>query len=247
MQKSKVMWILVVVAAALAGSALTIAFYPGRSKPKETVSASKTESLELVDFDGAQWSEDIEDTSWVRVKSGAELPSQLVAINLPDVESIEKPSLEEEKEEDDFVTPPAATATPVHQAAPVDLQNGKERIVPMTAVVEESEGDEESKITMIQAPVRYQVINTLEEYKKFKQKARGKYPEVDFSRSRVLVIESDSNLPDNMFELVDVTREDDHVLATYRVNVIGLNKKTNTHSVKVLRKSNLPIQLKQVL
>ena len=131
--------------------------------------------------------------------------------------------------------------------APVDLKNGQSRVVPLDGVQTQTEGEETSARVMIQAPVRYKLINTLEEYKNFKRKARGSYPEVNFAANRLLVLESESNLPDNLFEIVDVTREGDKVLVTYRVDIIGMNEKTNTHSVKVLKKSNREIELKQVL
>ena len=100
---------------------------------------------------------------------------------------------------------------------------------------------------MINAPVKARVIKSTADYKKFKQSARGEYPQVDFNKQMVVVLESDSNLPDKVFEIDDVQTQDGHLLVLYRVNIFGLDKKINTHSAKAVQKSVLPLTLKQVL
>ena len=100
---------------------------------------------------------------------------------------------------------------------------------------------------MINAPVKARIIKSTADYKKFKQSARGEYPQADFNKQMVVVLESDSNLPDKVFEIKDVQAKDGHLWVFYRVNVFGLNKKINTHSAKAVQKSALPLTLKQVL
>ena len=91
------------------------------------------------------------------------------------------------------------------------------------------------------------VIRTLEEYKQFKRRARGDYPQVDFNKQQVVVLESVSNLPDKVFEIVSAKEENGKLLVQYRVNVFGLDKKINTHSAVAVPKSQLPVEIKQVL
>ena len=105
----------------------------------------------------------------------------------------------------------------------------------------------DTKISMIEAPVQARVIKNLEEYKKFKRTARGKYPEANFSKDYVVVLESTSNLPDKVFEIQEVQEIDGKILVIYRVNIFGLDQKTNTHSAVRVDKRDLPIELKQVL
>ena len=69
----------------------------------------------------------------------------------------------------------------------------------------------------------------------------------DFSKNNVLVLESGSNLPDKAFEIVSVNEDKGKMLVQYRINVFGLDKKTNTHNVVVVSKKNIPLELKQVL
>ena len=77
--------------------------------------------------------------------------------------------------------------------------------------------------------------------------ARGKYPTADFSKDYVVVLESNSNLPDKVFEIQDVQEENGKMVIIYRVNIFGLDQKTNTHSAVRIEKRDLPIELKQVL
>lgn len=236
MKKSTILWCCAVLIAALLSSALTRLFY----KSRQSDIPSSTREVALIDWDTAELPEDMQEaTTPTPILNGNELPSQLAAVHMPEGASIQKPGENRQTSEDGKASS--------SQTIPLNLREGKDTIVPLDNALVEDTQEEESHRTLIQAPVRYQLINTLEEYKNFKRKARGSYPEVNFATSRVLVLESDSELPDSLFEIVEVTRQGDKVLVTYRVDVIGFNKKTNTHSVKVLKKSNREIELKQVL
>ena len=105
----------------------------------------------------------------------------------------------------------------------------------------------ESKITMIKVPVRSFVVKNVEQYKEFKRRALGEYPAVNFSKEMLLVLESENNFPDKVFELISAEEKDGKVTAVYRVNVLGLDKKLNSHTVLVLPKTDAEIELKQVL
>ena len=109
------------------------------------------------------------------------------------------------------------------------------------------DNDEPSRITMLSAPVKSFLIQNTQEYKNFKTRARGGYPDVNFDKQMLVVLESDSNLPDHIFEIVSAQKQDGKLLVTYRVNVFGLDKKTNTHAVVAVEKTDLPLELKQVL
>ena len=63
----------------------------------------------------------------------------------------------------------------------------------------------------------------------------------------VVVLESDSNLPDNVFELVSAENKEGDLVVSYRVNVFRLDKKTNSHTVLPVDKTQNKVQLKQVL
>ena len=206
--------------------------------PCPAVAVRSGQQVVLPDLREGELPQGMEELNQTQMRSAEEVPSQLVPINLPNVKSVEKPSLPEE-EDNAWMTP--------RPAAPVVLQQGRQTVVPLPSRPADSVDGEETNITMIEAPVKFKAIKTLEEYKAFKRTAKGKYPNVDFSRNMVLVLESDSNLPDNMFEIVDVQEQGDQLLLTYRVSIIGLHEKTNTHSVKWVKKSNKKVVLKQVL
>lgn len=109
------------------------------------------------------------------------------------------------------------------------------------------EDTQPTSITMLSAPVKVRLIKSTDEYKEFKKIARGKYPQVDFNKQMVVVLESDSNLPDKVFEIQDVQAKDGKLLITYRVNIFDLDSKLNTHTAKAVAKSSLSVELKQVL
>lgn len=106
--------------------------------------------------------------------------------------------------------------------------------------------EEESHISLIDAPVKHLLITNTEEYKAFKNIARGSYPVADFDKQMVVVLESDSALPDKVFEIQSAEEKDGKLVVCYRVNIFGLDKKTNTHSALALAKTEAPVELKQV-
>lgn len=235
----KIGWLVSLLAAMVLGAWLG-KIYERKHCPSRCPSrvAHSGQQAVLPDLRGAELPQGMEEFDQSQMHSAEEIPSQLVPINLPNVKSVEKPSLPGEE---------SAAWVPSSAPSPIVLQQGRQTVVPLPSTPVNSVDGEETKITMIEAPVKLKTIKTLEEYKTFKRSAKGKYPDVDFSKNMVLVLESDSNLPDNMFEIVDVQAHDDDLLLTYRVSIIGLHEKTNTHSVKWVKKSNKKVVLKQVL
>lgn len=105
----------------------------------------------------------------------------------------------------------------------------------------------DSHIAPIMAPVKHRLIRTEADYKAFKTKAQGGYPAVDFSKNMLVVLESDSNLPDKVFEIRTAEIKDGKLTVVYAVNVLGLDQKINSHSVKAVKKTDAPVELKQIL
>ncbi len=176
-----------------------------------------------------------EDKKVVR-EDGKNLPSQIALTDLSDIAGV-APKEEEVPEAEES------------SKKPVDLQlTGEEVASVAPQTIPAATADlEDSQITLIAAPVKYYTIQNATEYKAFKNKARGNYPKVDFAKQMLIVLESESNLPDNVFELISADPQQDELLVTYRVNVFKLDKKINSHTVLPVDKTQAPIQLKQVL
>ena len=164
-------------------------------------------------------------------KSSQELPSQLVRSNLP---------------EDIVLGAPAEDLPQGEKPAGVVLSDGQNTVVLQSQRPPQRAADG-TNITMIEAPLSLKRIQTLDEYKEFKRTARGSYPAADFDKEEVLVLESASNLPDKVFEIVDVEDTGSERVLHYRVNVFGLGEKPNTHSALKVDKTAQPIVLEQVL
>lgn len=168
-------------------------------------------------------------------EDGKNLPSQIALTDLSDIAGV-APKEEEVPQAEGY-------------KKPLDLQlTGEEvtSVAPQT-IPSTPANMEDSQITLIAAPVKHYLIQNETEYKAFKNKARGNYPKVDFSKQMLIVLESDSNLPDNVFELISADPQQDELVVTYRVNVFKLDKKINSHTVLPVDKTQAPIQLKQVL
>ncbi len=136
-----------------------------------------------------------------------------------------------------------------HVITPEDNEDGAKTVVDLTNVsspADASAPEPPSSISMINAPVSARLIKTSADYKAFKRVARGSYPSADFATQDVLVLESTGNLPDKVFEIQSVREEGGKVVVSYRVNVFGLDKKTNTHNAVLIQKRDLPMELKQV-
>ena len=170
-------------------------------------------------------------------KDASAVPSHLPNIKMQGVEKITfLPSATQQEEEEPA---PKTPKTPVHLGS-------ADHIVP-NATMPRQLPEEESKISMISVPVQVRVIKTADDYKAFKRVARGKYPQANFAKDNIITLESTGNWPDKVFEIQDVVEQNGKMVVLYRVNIFGMDKKTNTHSVVRVAKRNLPVELKQVL
>lgn len=201
------------------------------------------ESLLDADLKNATLAEGLQEAQPTQTapQSGAGLPSQLSPINLEGVSEIYAYKKPDPKNAD--VQPLEATSK--LPAEPVNLSNVEGKVPADTDNAKQAKMP--TNITMIEVPVKARVISTGEEYKEFKRVARGSYPAADFETEQVLVLESESNLPDKVFEIADVQIGEDNVVVLYRVNIFGLDEKINTHSAVKIGKTGLPVVLKQVL
>ena len=164
-------------------------------------------------------------------KSSAELPSQLVRSDLP---------------EDVVLGGEVTMAAETEKPSGVVLSDGQNTVVLNSQRPAQRAADGTS-ITMIEAPVSVKRIKTLDDYKAFKRVALGSYPAADFAQEEVVVLESQSNLPDKVFEIVSIEPDGENLKLRYRVNVFGLDQKTNTHSAQKISKTSKNIVLEQVL
>lgn len=207
------------------------------SHPKELplcAARSADTQLLLTQLEDAGLPDDVKaaQTDDFELQKSDQLPSQLVRADLPD-----------------DVVLGAKPAEPTQEGEPtagIVLGDAQTAVVLRSEKPAQRAADNTS-ITMIEAPVSVQRIQTLDDYKAFKRTARGNYPEADFSKEEVLVLQSQSNLPDNVFEIVQLVPGENSLTVLYRVNVFGLDKKTNTHSAVKMQKVTGPVVLEQVL
>ena len=232
MKKSNLLllWGLTFAAGLVCGGALTWQ-WAGNRQPVAVCPAA-TADLLLAQLEQTALPEDVQEIlPDMTPKSSDELPSQLVRSELPEdivLGGIATPKAEEEK-------PSGVVLSDEQNTVVVQAKKPAQRVADGTS------------ITMIEAPVSLKRISSLDGYKAFKQVARGSYPAADFAKEEVLVLESQSNLPDKVFEIVGVTPEGDTLKLRYRVNVFGLDKKVNTHSAYKIPKTSQNIVLEQVL
>lgn len=228
--KKNLLWTGVLTAVFLAGAVFMRVWDSYRAaREQNAVPLRATDSLLEVNFKDASVPEGVTEAETPDYVENT-VPSQLSKIKVEGVEKIISRSgreitPQEEGETSETVVDLTHVSTPANEAAP----------------------EPKSSISMIDAPVSAKLITNADEYKAFKRVARGSYPKVDFAKENVLVLESTSNLPDKVFEIQNVKEEDGKMVVRYRVSVFGLDKKTNTHSAALVQKSDLPLELKQVL
>ena len=173
-------------------------------------------------------------------EDGSKLPSTLAEKPFEGITQVNPASAAEE-------TPAQLQETQPRPVAPVVLKTDKPVVKPLDMLPSVPAEAQDSNITLIQIPVVSKLIKTQEDYKAFKRKARGKYPDVNFNKQMVVVLESANDMPDKVFEIVEVTPQEKQLTVAYRVNIFGLDKKTTTHAVAAVDKTDKPVVLKQVL
>ncbi len=194
------------------------------------------QSLLLVDMQQATEPEGVVDANEPQYMDDSTLPSQLSKIKTQDFQHVLSRSGQA------IAVPEGGEAS-----SPVVLGDVNYAALPASAAAQKQTAEEDSKITMFSAPVQTRLIQSTQQYKEFKRTAQGKYPSVDFNKDDVLVLESTSNLPDKVFEIQDVFEENGKMVVTYKVNIFGLNQKTNSHSAVRVDKRDLPLELRQIL
>ena len=164
---------------------------------------------------------------------GADLPSQIVLTDRADIVGFAPP------------VPPQQQEGAPAPALPLDLTGTETALLPGQDI--ESLPEQESRKTLLELPVKVSLIKTPQEYKEFKTRARGNYPEVNFSKQMLIVLESGSQFPDNAFEIRTAELKDGKVRVTYAVSLFDLDKKLNTHAVAAVDRSDAEVELEQVL
>lgn len=234
MKKSKIitLWVLTFITGMVVGAACMRWSAREVRVKYAACQASKLDALRLAQWEEASLPEGTQEVQTDNTpQSSADLPSQLVRSNLPQ----------------DMVGVGHVTAQPTDETPGGVVLSDAQNTVVLNARLPAQRAADDSKITLIEAPVSVKRIADLSAYKTFKQTARGSYPVADFAKEEVIVLESASNLPDNVFEIVDITPQADSLRVRYRVNILGLDKKINTHSAQKINKSALPVTLEQVL
>lgn len=204
----------------------------------EEMTLPESASLLTVDLDNSVTLG--EETDAPVYEDGSKLPSTLAEKPFEGISHVNPSNAAEEVSAQTQETQP-------RPVSPVVLKTDKPVVKPLDMLPSVPAQAEDSNITLIQIPVVSKLIKTQEDYKAFKRKARGKYPDVNFNKQMVVVLESANDMPDKVFEVVKVTPQDKQLTVAYRVNIFGLDKKTTTHAVAVLDKTDKPVVLKQVL
>ncbi len=209
--------------------------------PQEDMAAAEAVAAEALGLDAQALNE-------LDKEQALEEENQVDQINFSDIAQIIPKDQQEKQFSSEEYLPGNSNLRLVKKKAPVDIRLSGEEVVAIGPQESASANEQEdSNISLIAAPVKTFLIKNTDEYKLFKTRARGGYPEVDFNKQMLVVLESDSNLPDNIFEIVSAEVKDGQLVIAYRVNVFGLDKKTNTHTAIAVEKTELPIELKQVL
>jgi len=79
------------------------------------------------------------------------------------------------------------------------------------------------EITMITAPVDYQLFSTPETWQAFASSHKGRFPAADFSTERMLILVSVSDLPSGIFKITGVKKTPRETVVLYRVDPLAMS------------------------
>ena len=194
MKKISLGWTLLVAGISfLIGAALMQAWNMYRAREDKALldTLAQPDSVWLLDMENASTPAGVTAVQEPCAPRALTMPSQLSKIDLPEVQALISRSGAE-------ITPNDGGKNKEGEkdSAPVILLEDTAVVggVPAgTAAV--SAPQEESKITLIEAPVEAQQITSLNEYRAFKRQARGNYPEVDFAKQNSFSMSDGSPFP----------------------------------------------------
>ena len=149
------------------------------------------------------------------------------------------------KEEDIF----AQAARPKKKKA--DIRIDTEDAVMYPSAIKPSKNAEDldlssERISMIVAPSKAVVISTPAEYVNYQKANAGKYDTVDFSRYRIVFVESDSALSNGFFEIKNYEEQPDKITVFYKVNILGVSERPEQAASILVPAGEKPVVIKQV-
>ncbi len=118
-----------------------------------------------------------------------------------------------------------------------------------TFLNEQGEEEPVRRITMLKAPVGYKLITSQADYDKFLKDKNtwGEYPKVDFKKNDIVILESKGALGDNIFQITSADKKGDTLNIEFRVNILGLKERSNSHTYAMPAKGVKKVELKQIL
>ena len=132
---------------------------------------------------------------------------------------------------------------------PINMESDNFILDPSSMAQAEQNGiyqEDDSRITMLQLPMKTLVINDEQSYNKFLNENKGFYPKVNFKQEIIAIVISDSKFSDNFFEIVKVENIDTEIKVLYRVNLIPVSNEKEQRNYRVIANTNLPINFIQV-
>ncbi len=79
------------------------------------------------------------------------------------------------------------------------------------------------KMNMISAPVDYQLFTSSESWRAFAISHKGHFPAVDFSKERMLILVSMSDMPSGIFKITGLKKASRETLVLYRVDPLAMS------------------------
>jgi len=105
-------------------------------------------------------------------------------------------------------------------------------------------------MTMIKAPVAFEVFKTSETWSAFASSHKGHFPDADFSREQIVILVSASELPNGIFKITEIKKTARNILVRYRVDPLAMSSESKSkeydfYSAAAIPKTALPVRLEQ--
>jgi len=97
--------------------------------------------------------------------------------------------------------------------------------------------------TMITAPVDYQFFTSSETWSAFASSHKGHFPEADFSKERMVILVSVSELPSGIFKIAGVNKTAKEAVVLYRVDPLAMSAESGAKEQDFYAAAAIPKKL----
>lgn len=132
-----------------------------------------------------------------------------------------------------------------------DIYIGKENSVMYPSSIDKhikDNGEDLSseRISMIVIPAQSVIISAEQDYRAYQKAHSGTYEPVDFTKNRIVFVESADALSNGFFQIKEFEEQDDKIKVYYKVNIFGVGDRPEQAPSILVPSGSKPVEIQQV-